>query len=84
MKISKLHENIGVSVEEIDLKNINHKDVERIKILWMENLIILFPNQNISDEDHIIFGKKTEFQGSEWKITEINENSLKLTETIGN
>ena len=58
MKISKLHQNIGVSVEEIDLKNINHKDLERIKILWMENLIILFPNQNISDEDHIIFGKK--------------------------
>ena len=57
MKISKLHQNIGVSVEEIDLKNINHKDLERIKILWMENLIILFPNQNISDEDHIIFGK---------------------------
>ena len=58
MKISKLHQNIGVSVEEIDLKNINHKDLERIKILWMENLIILFPNQNISDEDHIIFGTK--------------------------
>ena len=58
MKISKLHKNIGVSIEEIDLKSINDKDFERIQNLWMENLIIVFPNQNISDEDHIAFGKK--------------------------
>ena len=58
MKISKLHKNIGVSIEEIDLKSINDKDFEKIQNLWMENLIIVFPNQNISDEDHIAFGKK--------------------------
>ena len=58
MKISKLHKNIGVSIEEIDLKSINDKDFEKIQNLWIENLIIVFPNQNISDEDHIAFGKK--------------------------
>ena len=58
MIVKKLHENIGISIQGIDLSNIDNDTFQEIKNLWLENLIILFPNQNISDEDHIKFGKK--------------------------
>ena len=32
--------------------------LQKIKDLWVQYLIIIFPNQNISDQDHIKFGKK--------------------------
>ena len=58
MKITKLHHNIGVSIEGINLNKLDKITFEKIQKLWMENLIIVFPNQDISDEEHIIFGKK--------------------------
>ena len=56
MKITKLHHNIGVSIEGINLNKLDKITFEKIQELWMENLIIVFPNQDISDEEHIIFG----------------------------
>ena len=58
MIVKKLHKNIGISIQGIDLSNIDNDTFQEIKNLWLENLIILFPNQNISDEDHIKFGKR--------------------------
>ena len=58
MIVKKLHKNIGISIQGIDLSNIDNDTFQEIKNLWLENLIILFPNQNISDEDHIKFGRK--------------------------
>ena len=58
MKLRQLHKNIGISIENVNLANIDDITFKKIKKLWMKNLIIVFPNQNISDEDHINFGKK--------------------------
>ena len=58
MKIKQVHKNIGISIEDINLSDLDEFTLKKIKKLWMENLIIIFPNQNISDEDHITFGKK--------------------------
>ena len=58
MIVKKLHENIGISIQGITLSNIDDHTFQEIKNLWLEHLIILFPNQNISDEDHIKFGKR--------------------------
>ena len=58
MIVKKIHENIGVSIEGIDLSNLDDSSFQKIKILWLEYLVIAFPNQNISDEDHIEFGKR--------------------------
>ena len=58
MNIKKLHGNIGISIEGIDLSNLDNDTFQKIKILWLEYLVIAFPNQNISDEDHIEFGKR--------------------------
>ena len=57
MKIKQIHKNIGVSIEGIDLSRIDNNVFQQIKDLWLKHLIIIFPNQNISDEEHIKFGK---------------------------
>ena len=58
MKLKQLHKNIGVSIENVNLANIDDITFEEIKNLWKKHLTIVFPNKNISDEDHINFGKK--------------------------
>ena len=58
MKVKQVHKNIGVSIEGIDLSKIDENTFQKIKDLWVQYLIIIFPKQNISDEDHIKFGKK--------------------------
>jgi taurine dioxygenase len=58
MIVKKIHENIGISIEGIDLSNLDDISFQKIKKLWLEHLVIIFPNQNISDEDHIKFGKR--------------------------
>ena len=49
---------MGISIEGIDLSNLDSETFQKIKKLWLEYLVIVFPNQNISDEDHIKFGKR--------------------------
>ena len=58
MIVKKIHDNIGVSIEGIDLSNLDVVSFQKIQKLWLEHLVIVFPNQNISDEDHIKFGKR--------------------------
>ena len=58
MKVKQIHKNIGVSIEGVDLSKIDENTFQKIKDLWVQYLIIIFPKQNISDEDHIKFGKK--------------------------
>ena len=58
MYFEKLHPTIGAKVEGIDLSILNDDNVSKINNLWLEYLILFFPNQGISDEDHIKFGKK--------------------------
>ena len=58
MIVKKIHDNIGISIEDIDLSNLNDVSFQKIHQLWLEHLVIVFPNQNISDEDHIKFGKR--------------------------
>ena len=58
MYIEKLHPKIGAKIEDIDLANLDEFQSDEINKLWLEHLILLFPNQSISDENHIKFGKK--------------------------
>ena len=57
MKVKQIRKNIGVSIEGVDLSKIDENTFQKIKDLWVQYLIIIFPKQNISDEDHIKFGK---------------------------
>jgi alpha-ketoglutarate-dependent taurine dioxygenase len=52
------HPLIGAEVRGIDLAQPLDRDVfERVRALWMEHLLLVFPEQSISDEQHIAFGR---------------------------
>ena len=53
MKVKQIHKNIGVSIEGIDLSKIDENTFKKIKDLWEQYLIVIFPKQDISDEDHM-------------------------------
>ena len=48
MKVKQIHKNIGVSIEGIDLSRTDNNVFQQIKDLWLDHLIIIFPNQNMS------------------------------------
>ena len=58
MYFEKLHSTIGAKVQGIDLSILSDDNISEINNLWLKYLILLFPNQDISDEDHIKFGRK--------------------------
>ncbi len=57
VKLRQLHKSIGIYIENVNLANIDEIIFKEIQKLWMKNLIIVLPNQNIYDEDYINFGK---------------------------
>ena len=58
MYFEKLHPTIGAKVQGIDLSILSDDNIYQINNLWMKYLILLFPDQDISDEVHINFGRK--------------------------
>ena len=58
MYFEKLHRTIGAKVQGIDLSILSDDNISEINNLWLKYLILLFPNQDISDKDHIRFGRK--------------------------
>ena len=77
MYFEKLHAAIGAKVQGIDLSILSGDNISKINDLWLKYLILLFPNQDISDEDHIKFGKKF---GDLEKHPSLSHRSLKNPE----
>ena len=50
VKLRQLHKSIGIYIENVHLANIDEIIFKEIQKLWMKNLIIVLPNQNIYDE----------------------------------
>jgi len=54
LKIRSLHPLIGAEVTNVDFKEpLQSSIVEQIHKAWMEHQILVFPNQKISDEQHV-------------------------------
>lgn len=52
------HPLIGAEVRGLDLSRpLDEATRARVHDLWMEHLVLVFPGQSISDEQHIAFGK---------------------------
>ena len=70
IRVKKRHPLIGAELTGVDLKSsLNNIIFERIHSLWMENLVLVFPNQSLNDEQHIKFS-----------IAQSNFNRLKSLE----
>jgi alpha-ketoglutarate-dependent taurine dioxygenase len=59
LKISRRHPLIGTEVRGIDLREpLDDKTFGELHALWMEHLLLIFPDQPITDEEHIAFGRR--------------------------
>ena len=59
IRATPLHLKIGGKLDGIDLReNISDEVREEIHEHWMRLMVLVFPNQAISDEQHIAFGRK--------------------------
>ena len=59
LSIAKRHPVIGAEVHGIDLSShLSDATIKDITDAWMEHLLLVFPEQNVSDEAHIAFGRR--------------------------
>ena len=57
LRVSRRHPLIGTEVRGVDLgKPLDQETFEALHALWMEHLLLIFPEQAITDEQHIAFG----------------------------
>ena len=58
LRVQKRHPLIGAEVQGLDLSEaLDSNTVKFINSLWLEHLLLIFPNQAITDEQHIAFGR---------------------------
>lgn len=59
LQVERRHPLIGTEVRGIDLrKPLDEATFQELHDLWMEHLLLIFPDQPITDEQHIVFGRK--------------------------
>ena len=59
ISVRKRHPLIGAELTEVDLRcPLDNNLFEIIHSLWMENLVLVFPNLSLNDEQHIKFGSQ--------------------------
>lgn len=59
LRINRRHPLIGTEVRGVDLSQpLAEKTFEALHALWMEHLLLIFPEQAITDEQHIAFGRR--------------------------
>lgn len=58
LQVRRRHPLIGAEIRGVDLGQTLDADmVQNLHALWMEHLLLVFPEQRITDEQHIAFGR---------------------------
>ena len=58
MQINKLHPSLGAEVRGVDLSQaLNPTDVEDLRAAWEDNAVLVFPDQPITDAQHVAFSR---------------------------
>ena len=59
LEVVRRHPLIGTEVRGIDLAQpLDDATFEELHTLWMEHLLLIFPDQAVTDEQHIAFGRR--------------------------
>ncbi|MFP6836431.1 MAG: TauD/TfdA family dioxygenase [Pseudomonadales bacterium] len=56
--VTRLAGALGAEVRGVDLGQLSDSDINSIESLLLDNLVLLFPDQNITVEQHIAFGRR--------------------------
>ena len=57
-EVKKISKALGAEVTGVDLCSVSDDDIENIKSLLVDNMVLFFPGQTISQEEHVEFGAK--------------------------
>ena len=59
LEVRPLKQNIGAEIRGVDLsKPLSNETIAKIRKIWVDHVIAVFPNQNVNDEQHIEFSKR--------------------------
>ena len=56
-QIERLAASLGAEVTGVDLKTSTPNDIDAIKALLLDHMVLFFPNQSISPEQHVAIGR---------------------------
>jgi alpha-ketoglutarate-dependent taurine dioxygenase len=56
--ITRRHPVIGAEIRGIDLGRADDEAFRRIYDAWLEHLLLVFPDQNVTDEEQIAFARR--------------------------
>lgn len=56
-RVSRLAGALGAEIRGIDLSRVTSADVDLIRSLLLDHLVLFFPGQSISVDDHVAFGR---------------------------
>lgn len=56
--ITRRHPLIGAEIRGVDLGRVDDEAFRRIYDAWLEHLLLVFPGQNVTDEEHIAFARR--------------------------
>ena len=79
MRIEAITENFGAVVSDVALNELTDQDFDEIERAWFDYAVLVFPRQNLSNEDHFAFTRR--FGRLEKGLPQIN---TKLRPNIGN
>ena len=59
LEVRPLKQNIGAEIRGVDLsKPLSNETLAKIRKIWVDHVIAVFPNQKVNDEQHIEFSKR--------------------------
>ena len=59
LEVRPLKQNIGAEIRGVDLsKPLSNETIAKIRKIWVDHVIAVFPNQKVNDEQHIEFSKR--------------------------
>lgn len=69
-KVDKLDRSFGARVTDITLTNIEENEMQQLYELWLEYALLIFPAQNLSNEEQVRFAKR--FGDLEFELSPIS------------
>ncbi len=58
MKIESITENFGADVTDVELEALSEQDFRQIEDAWFKYSVLVFPQQNLTNEDHFAFSRR--------------------------
>ena len=73
IEVRPLKKNIGAEIRGVDLsRSLPDQTIKKIREVWINHVVAVFPNQKVNDEQHIKFSKRL------GKLEIINMSALQM------